>query len=851
MSEENALEPTENATATLAPAETYDASKLGKLEGLEAVRKKPGMYIGGTDERALHHCVTEVLDNSVDEYLAGCCTRIDLTIHVDGSISIRDNGRGIPVDIHPEYKIPGVELVLTTLHSGGKYGQGGYTYSGGTHGVGAKCVNAVSEWFSVEVSRNGQVHHMEFERGKTTKKLEVIGKARGTGTLVTFKPDPQIFLETTEFKAERISQRLRELAFLNSGLEITFLDERVPEAKREAYYYKDGIQEFVKQLSKGKQVLHPKTIAFANRRPYEYLQNGVERKADIMADIVLQYNDSYSAQVLGYTNTVHNPDGGTHLAGFRSALTRAVNQYAKQNNLLKEKDPAVTGDDLLEGLVAVIAIKHPDPKFNNQPKEKLLSPEVEGIVSSITYDGLMSHFDANPPVAKKVVDKGLNAARAREAARKAREAVRKSAMTGGGLPGKLADCSDRDPVNTELYIVEGDSAGGSAKQGRDRKFQAILPIRGKLINVEKARLDKVLQNNEIRTMITAVGTGIGDGEGEGAFNLEKLRYHKIIIMTDADVDGSHIRTLLLTFFYRQMPQLVRNGFVYIAQPPLYQIARKKRVEYVDDDAQLNRILIQLGTEEVRLRNAQDEKELSENQLSEVLELLEALDKYANGLRRKGGDFAAYLDHRHPQTHELPQHLVKVRHGNEESVHYLYDSKDLARYAGENPDLNLGLSGEEESEAAPSEKTKNGVSRRARHEELYESHAIKELLDRLARKGFSIEHYSAQDKPLFELLEGEGEKQQTRPLFSIPEILSAIKEVGRRGLQIKRFKGLGEMNPKELFETTMNPARRKLLRIDLTDAVEAEEMFTKLMGEEVEPRRQFIEDNALNVRNLDV
>jgi DNA gyrase subunit B len=419
------------------------------------------------------------------------------------------------------------------------------------------------------------------------------------------------------------------------------------------------------------------------------------------------------------------------------------------------------------------------------------------------------------------------------------------------LPGKLADCSDRDPVNTELYIVEGDSAGGSAKQGRDRKFQAILPIRGKLINVEKARLDKVLQNNEIRTMITAVGTGIGEGDGEGAFNLEKLRYHKIIIMTDADVDGSHIRTLLLTFFYRQMPELVRRGFVYIAQPPLYQIARKKRVEYVDDDAQLNRILIQLGTEEVRLRKLQEEKELTENQLSEILELLEALDKYANGLRRKGGDFAVYLDHRDAKTQELPQHLVKVRQGNEETVHYFQDNEALGRFAEENPDLNLGLSGEEEADTSFLEKTRNGSTRRARHEELYESHAIKELLDKLARKGFSIDHYSAQDKPLFELVEGEGERQQLRPLFSIPEILSSVKEVGRRGLQIKRFKGLGEMNPKELFETTMSPARRKLLRIDLTDAVEAEEMFTKLMGEEVEPRRQFIEDNALNVRNLDV
>jgi DNA gyrase subunit B len=851
MSEEKVLDPVTNPQPIPSTNDTYDASKLSKLEGLDAVRKKPGMYIGGTDERALHHCVTEVLDNSVDEYLAGFCNSIDVIIHVDGSISIRDNGRGIPVDIHKEYKIPGVELVLTTLHSGGKYGQGGYTYSGGTHGVGAKCVNAVSEWFSVEVSREGQVHHMEFERGKTTKKLEVIGKAKGTGTLVTFKPDPEIFQDTTEFKADRVMQRLRELAFLNSGLEISFLDERVANAKREAFYYKDGIEEFVKQLSKGKQVLHPKVISFSGRRPHEYTANGTTRTADITADVVLQYNDSYNAQVLSYTNTVHNPDGGAHQAGFRSALTRAVNQYARQNNLLKEKDPPVTGEDLLEGLVAIISIKHPDPKFNNQPKEKLLSPEVEGVVSSITYDGLMSHFDSNPSVAKKVVDKGLNAARAREAARKAREAVRKSALTGGGLPGKLADCSDRDPANTELYIVEGDSAGGSAKQGRDRKFQAILPIRGKLINVEKARLDKVLQNNEIRTMITAVGTGIGDGDGEGAFDLERLRYHKLIIMTDADVDGSHIRTLLLTFFYRQMPELVKRGFVYIAQPPLYQIARKKRVEYVDDDAQLNRILIQLGTDEVRLRNLQDGSELTEKQLNEILELLEALDKYAHGLRRKGGDFAVYLEHRHPVSHDLPQHLVKIREGNNESVHYFLNREDLAEFGTANPDLNLGLSGEQESDTSLFEKARNGQTRRARHEELYESHAIKELLEKLARKGFSIEHYSAQDKPLFELLEGEGDKQQVKPLFSIPEILSSVKEVGRRGLSVKRFKGLGEMNPKELFETTMNPARRKLLRIDLTDAVEAEEMFTKLMGEEVEPRKQFIEDNALNVRNLDI
>ena len=838
MPEENVLEATEKPNLTPDAPEKYDASKIDKLEGLEAVRKRPGMYIGDPDEHGLHHCVFEVLDNSIDEHLAGFCDKIEVIVHVDGSVSIRDNGRGIPVDMHPKFNMPAVELVLTNLHAGGKFGQGAYKYSGGLHGVGAKCVNALSDWFKVEVSRDGNVYSMEFVRGITTEKLKVIGKSKATGTLITFKPDATIFTLTVEFKFDLLANRLRELAFLNPGVEITLTDER--DEKSEKFLYKDGIEQFVKQLGRNKQILHPKPI-FINRQ-----------KEEVFVDCVMQYNDSYNDQILCYANSIPNPDGGTHLTGFRSALTRAINQYAKQNELLKEKDPAISGDDVREGLVCVLSVKLPNPRFESQTKVKLVNTEIDGIVSSIIYDGLMTHFDANPSVAKKVIEKGLLAARAREAARKARETVRKGALTGGGLPGKLADCSDRDPANTELYIVEGDSAGGSAKQGRDRKFQAILPIRGKLINVEKARLDKVLQNNEIRTMITAVGTGIGDGDSEGAFNLTKLRYHKIIIMTDADVDGSHIRTLLLTFFYRQMPDLVKRGFVYIAQPPLYQIARKKRVEYVDDDAQLNRILIQLGTEEVRLRNLQDEKELSQKQLSEVLELLEALDKYAHGLRRKGGDFAVYLEHRDRGTGDLPQHLVKIRQGNEETVHFFLDREELAKFNAKNPDLDLGLSGEKETDTSLLERTKNGgTTRRARHEELYESQAIKGLLEQLAHKGFSIEHYSAQDKPLFEVIEGEGEKQQVKPLFAIPEILTSIKEVGRRGLQIKRFKGLGEMNPKELFETTMNPSRRKLLRIDLTDAIEAEEMFTKLMGEEVEPRRQFIEDNALNVRNLDV
>lgn len=836
----------------------YDASKLGKLEGLEAVRKKPGMYIGGTDERALHHCVSEVLDNSVDEHLAGFCDRIDVSIHVDGSISIRDNGRGIPVDIHPQYHIPGVEMVLTTLHSGGKYGQGGYKFSGGTHGVGAKCVNAVSEWFEVEVSRDGKVHHMEFERGKTVKKLEVIGKAKGTGTLITFKPDPEIFFETIEFKSDIICQRLRELSFLNSGLEITFVDERQPESKPEVYFYKDGVEEFVRQLNKSKEVIHPKPISI--RKESKTLAG--DKEVEIHLQVVVQYNDSYNEQVLCYTNTINNPDGGTHLSGFRNSLTRSINQYAKSNSLLKEKDPQITGDDLREGLTAVIAIKHSDPRFNNQPKHKLLSPEVESVVGSVSYEGLMNYFDDNPAVAKKIVEKALNAARAREAARKAREAVRKTALTGGGLPGKLADCSDRNPENTELYIVEGDSAGGSAKQGRDRKFQAILPIRGKLINVEKARLDKVLQNNEIRTMITAVGTGIGDGDSEGAFNIEKLRYHKIIIMTDADVDGSHIRTLLLTFFYRQMPLLIKRGFIYIAQPPLYQIARKKRVEYVDDDAALNRILIQLGTEEVRLRNLADGHDVPAKQLAEILELLQSLEKYSTVIRRKGGDFEAYLEKRDPATGDFPRHIVVIREGNEESVRYFVTDEEMAAFGLENPDLDLAFGVRTETASAAGENgaaeletrekpKRDGPMRRARHEALFESHAISELLARLSKKGLAVSHYAAQDRPLFELIEGEGEKAQVRPIFSVAEILLGVKDVGKRGIEIKRFKGLGEMNPKELFETTMNPAKRKLLRIELTDAVEAEEMFTRLMGDEVEPRRQFIEDNALNVRNLDV
>ncbi len=658
--------------------ESYDADKLSSLKGLEAVRKKPGMYIGGTDERALHHCVSEVLDNSVDEHLAGHCTRIEVTIHVDGSISIRDNGRGIPVDINKDSGLPGVELVLTTLHSGGKYGQGGYKFSGGTHGVGAKCVNAVSEWFEVEVSRDGKVHHMTFERGQVTKTLEVIGNAKGTGTLITFKPDAEIFRETTVFKTDRIGQRLRELAFLNSGLEIVFLDERPAGAKPETFYYKNGVEEFVRQLNTNKAALHPKVIAFKKETS---LVND-DKAIEIHAEVVLQYNDGFNDQVLCYTNTIHNPDGGTHLSGFRSALTRAINQFSKANNLLKEKDPQITGDDVREGLTAVISVKHSDPKFESQTKVKLLSPEVESVVGSVCYEGLMFYFDANPSVAKRIVEKGLMAARAREAARKARETIRKGALSGGGLPGKLADCSERDPALTELYIVEGDSAGGSAKQGRDRRFQAILPLRGKLINSEKAQLDKVLNNEEIRTLITAIGTGIGTSENEkdeSAFNADRARYHKVIIMTDADVDGSHIRTLLLTFLYRKMTGLFDRGFVYIAQPPLYRIKRKKREQYVDNDEQLNRILLELGSEDIVLTRSGDGHVFAPAAIDTLVENLAALEKLGAGVTRHGADLSAYLDQHDATTQDLPRYIARIREGNKETHEFLRDAAAKAAF----------------------------------------------------------------------------------------------------------------------------------------------------------------------------
>ncbi len=854
MSDQEPPLPEQDKDTMPAVGQAYGAEQIDKLEGLEAVRKRPGMYIGDPDERGLHHCVFEVLDNSIDEHLAGFCKVIDVILHTDGSCSIRDDGRGIPVAMHSKFKMPAIELVLTNLHAGGKFGQGAYKYSGGLHGVGAKCVNALSEWFKAEVFRDGHIYMIAFERGVTTSPLKLVGDLDDpshTGTRITFFPDSEIFRMTTEFQFDRLATRLRELTFLNPGLTINLTDERGEKPRHQRFRYDKGIVEFVNQLAENKTVVPAEPINIRSKRSVE-IEPG-KPEDDIYCDVVLQYTDSYSEQILCYANSIPNADGGTHLTGLKTALTRAINAYAKANNLLRDKDPAITGDDCREGMICVLSVKLPNPRFSSQTKGKLVNNEVESVVNSIAYEGLSKYFEENPAIAKRLLERILMAARAREAARKARETVRKSALTGGGLPGKLADCSEKDPALSELYIVEGDSAGGSAKQGRDRKTQAILPLRGKLINVEKARLDRALENKEIQSMITAIGAGIGNGEEEGTFRIEKTRYHKIIIMTDADVDGSHIRTLLLTFFCRQMPELVRRGYLYIAQPPLYQVARKKRQEYVQDDVSLNRILIDLGAEEVKLKNLADGTTIAAAQLREILELLMRLARFSDIINRQGGNFDTYMGHRDAESHRLPEYLVILRTGNDEQVHYLSDEDSLRLFSEANPDLHLGASIASAPEAAPTSppaKTENTLKRRARLYEVHEARAISRLLVQLQEKGLALDHFSAQDQPLFELIESEDKVQA---LFSVPEILERVLDIGRRGVEIRRFKGLGEMNAAQLFDTTMDPATRRLLQVKMNEDnnVEADRMFTILMGDIVEPRRQFIEDNALNVRNLDI
>lgn len=844
---------------------SYDASDIKRLKGLKAVRERPGMYIGDTNETGLHHCVYEIVDNSIDEALAGFCSEIKVTIHGNGSVSVEDNGRGIPVAIHPEEKIPTLELVLTNLHAGGKFEKGAYQVSGGLNGVGAKCVNALSEFFEAEVCRDGEVHNMQFCRGEVTVPIRVLGKTKKTGTKITFLPDSEIFT-VLEFKYDTLARRLRELAFLVPGITISIEDERT--GHRENFRFNEGLSEYVSYLNSGEETLFRNPILITAEvditdptnpvvLPKSYIADPSKKITKMTVDVALQYNKKYSEIVYAYTNLINNPEGGTHLSGFRSALTRVVNNYAKTNNLIKDKDPKLTGDDMKEGLVAVVSVKHPDPKFQSQNKTRLTNPEVEGIVQNVVGEGLKYAFEKDPVMAKAIITTAMNAARAREAARKARETVRKGALSGGGLPGKLADCSEKDPAQCEIYLVEGDSAGGSAKQGRDRRTQAILPLRGKILNVERVRLDKMLENAEIKAMITAFGTGIGNAEknDDSGFNIEKARYHKIVIMTDADVDGAHIRTLLLTFFFRHMRGLIDAGYVYIAQPPLYKVKRKKKEQYVENDAQMNSMLLKLGTEDISLLRKRDNQCFAPEALDKIVECMARLEVLGRGVSRYGCQLATYLDTHKSETQELPRFLARIRTGNNETFEYLFTDDERLRFFArmEVEDITAATNIRE----VPGE---NGqmVQQRVSVYEIYEAAQMTKILKQLAELGLDIRQFSPSEEARYELLEGAGTdadgnvpESHRYPLCTMLDLIAKIRELGRRGLTISRYKGLGEMNPKQLFETTMDPATRRFLKVTIEDAAEANRVFTMLMGDDVPPRRQFIEDNALNTSYLDV
>jgi DNA gyrase subunit B len=811
----------------------YNADKIQKLEGLEGVRRRPDMYIGDTGERGLHHCVFEIVDNCIDEALAGHCHNVSVTVRGNGACSIVDDGRGIPVDMHPQYKIPAIELVLTNLHAGGKFSKGAYRVSGGLHGVGAKCVNALSERFEVEVRRGGKIYRMLFSRGKVVDQLRIIGDSQTTGTQITFFPDPEIFRSSREFNWEILAKRLRELAFLNPGIRVVLSDERIDRVSE--FHFERGIGEYVSFLNAGKTTLHGEPVVFEGSSAADDGGDGV-----VTVNIAIQYNDGYGEQVYAYANSIHNVEGGTHLSGFRTALTRVLNAYAKQNNLLKDKDPAITGDDVREGLTAIVSVKVPEPRFEGQTKTKLSNGEVDGIVQKIMGDSFKYALETTPALGKKIIEKCVNAARAREAARKARETVRKSALVGGGLPGKLADCSEKDPSLCELFIVEGDSAGGSAKQGRNRATQAILPLRGKVLNVEKARIDRVLSNAEIRAMITACGAGVGESNDSSSFDIGRCRYHKIIIMSDADVDGAHIRTLLLTFFFRQMRGLIDSGYVYIAQPPLYKIKRKKRERYVKDDGEMNGILLELGMEDMVLSRVSDGHVFSSEQLEKLLDCACRIEALCAGVRRHGCQIADYFERRSSDG-KLPQYLAKIRVGNVETFFFLADDAARAEFYGEHNIVEEGLGG-----VVSRDIEIGGVTRRERIavQEIFESSSIESVLNEMGQCGFPMADF----RGCYELSDGKGLRVKLSSPLDLP---GAMRINGRKGLTIQRYKGLGEMNPPQLYETTMDPERRNLLRVSIADAAMADATFSMLMGEDVEIRRAFIEDNALNVCNLDV
>jgi len=782
-----------------AKAQKYDATTIQILGGIEAVRKRPAMYIGDTSARGLHHLVYEVVDNSIDEASAGVCDRIKVTIHSDNSVSVDDNGRGIPVDIHKTVNKPALEVVLTMLHAGGKFDHKAYKISGGLHGVGVSVVNALSDWMEAEVKRDEKVYHQRFEKGHAKTQMKIIGKSKSTGTKITFKPDKEIFKEIN-FSFDVLSQRLRELAFLNSNIEIILEDERTE--KEATFKFKGGLVSFIEYLNHNKTPLHNKVVSFN------------KEKDEVIVEGALQYNDGYKENIFSFANNINTIEGGAHLTGFKTALTRAINQYAKGKNLLKDID-SISGEDIREGLCAVISVKLPNPQFEGQTKTKLGNSEIDGMVTSIAFEALTSFFEETPSVANKIVEKTILAAHAREAARKARELTRrKGALDMRGLPGKLADCSERDPQACEVYIVEGESAGGSGKQARNRDFQAILPIRGKILNVEKARLDKILANEEIRTIISALGTGVGE-----EFDITKLRYHKVVIMADADVDGSHIRTLVLTLFYRQLPKLIEDGYIYIAQPPLYRIKRRDLEEYVHTEKDMDEIILKLGTKAAKLSTAgKSGKDFSEKEMEKIVNSLIELEKLGYALERKGIAFKDYVEAVDEKKKKYPMYKVQAN----SKVFFVFDDDELSDYK-DKEDLDSV--------------------------EIFESYQIKEICTELARQGLALKDYLPQEKEKF-ILNNDETKEEMK-CKSLKIVLDEVKKMATKGMHIQRYKGLGEMNPEQLWESTMDPEKRTLVKVTLEDAVEADRIFTLLMGEEAEPRREFIQAHAHEVKNLDV
>ena len=820
---ENGPNPNGNGAAGNGNGEDYDADSIKVLRGLEAVRKRPGMYIGDTDDgTGLHHMVYEIVDNAIDEALAGYCDRVDVVLHGDGSVTVRDNGRGVPVDIHKEEGISAANVIFTQLHAGGKFDQNSYKVSGGLHGVGAAVVNALSEHLDLHIWRSGKEYFMRFRNGDAEKDLELVGDAPEgkRGTEVTFLPSTEVFTKT-EFDFATLEHRLRELAFLNSGVRIVLGDERAAEAKISELFYEGGVEAFAKYLDRNKQVLHNPPVSIRGE------------KDGMTVEVAMQWNDSYHETMLCFTNNIPQRDGGTHLAGFRGALTRTVNKYADESGISKKEKVSLTGDDMREGLTCVLSVKVPDPKFSSQTKDKLVSSEVRPVVESVVGEKLGQWFEEHPSEARKIVTKVVEAAAAREAARKARELTRrKGALDVSSLPGKLADCQERDPALSELFIVEGDSAGGSAKQGRNRANQAILPLRGKILNVERARFDKMLSSQEIGTLITALGTGIGHDD----FSLEKLRYHKIIIMTDADVDGSHIRTLLMTFFYRQMRELIDRGHLYIAQPPLFKAAKGKSAIYLKDERALDEQLIQTGLEGATFKLGDGSTQAGAD-LRHTVDIARSVSNLVKPLSLSRRVTSPAVIEQAAIAGAFKPDILNDAELARQTADYIARRLDAVSTL-----LERGWTGEPTADGGLA------FSRRLRG--VQERHVIDGPLIKSA-EARKLDSLASELQAVYQRPGVFATKDKETPISSPTELFAAVLEAGRKGVTIQRYKGLGEMNPDQLWETTLDPEARTLLQVKINHADEADEIFSTLMGDVVEPRREFIQDNALKVANLDV